>query len=258
MNVPRTVAGLVPRDGTGRRGRARQGGMGLVELMVSITISLILMAGLMGIVFGTKENFTVQNQLAQLQDNERMAMSILTNVVQNAGYFASATTQSASTALPATGSFASAGQGITGTAGTATSSDQIAIRYLAGTSDGVADCLGATNASGANQMDVNLIYVDTVKQQLVCSVQDGAAAAVTTVLASGVSGMSVWYGVTAGGTSAVQYLPAAGMTAANWNSVVSVKLVLSFVPPASTTGAKLLPSSMTVSLTRVIDLLNRV
>jgi type IV pilus assembly protein PilW len=187
-----------------------------------------------------------------------MAMGIIANVIQNGGYFASATTQAANAALPAAGSFATAGQAISGTAATGTVSDNISVRYLAGTADGVADCLGATNSSGANQMDVNTLYVDKAKQQLICSVQDGAAAVVTSVLASGVSDMNVWYGVSPGGNSAVQYIPTASMTAANWSSVVSVKVSLTLVPPVSTMGSNLLPAAMSVNLTRVVDLLNRV
>jgi type IV pilus assembly protein PilW len=240
------------------RTRFAQAGVGLIELMIVVLISAFMMAGLLTIVYGTRQNFTAQYQLAQLQDNERLAMTLLTNVIQTGGYFWDPSSQTPAAALPANGNFASAGQFLYGT-GAGAGADVIYVRYLAGTSDGVTDCTGATNPSTTTaQMDVNYLYVNAATKQLMCQATDGTAATNTQVLVSGVTGMTIYYGVAAsGGTSAVQYIPGGSMTAANWTSVVSVQLKLTFVPPATAAGANMF-STMTVPLTRTIDLFNRV
>lgn len=244
--------------------RARQAGMSIIEFMIVTVISLVLMAGALTIVFGTRQNFTAQAQLATLQDNERMAMTVITNLIQTGGYFPDPLNETQSNALPAGGNFANAGQALYGVAAGNGISDQLYVRYLAGTSDGVMDCLGQTNAGAASQIDVNQIYVNTATQQLYCVATDGTSTAVTKVLATGVTGMTVNYGVaTAGGLSAVEYLPTSAMTAANWPNVVSVQVTLSFTPTATASGANMFPSTngvplLKVNLTRTVDLFNRV
>jgi type IV pilus assembly protein PilW len=65
----------------------REHGYTLLELMIAILIALFLLAGLLTLAMGTRKTSTTQSQLAQLQDNERIAMTLMTNVIQQAGYF---------------------------------------------------------------------------------------------------------------------------------------------------------------------------
>ncbi len=246
-----------------RAGRIAQTGLGLVELLVVILISTFMMAGLLTMVYGTRQNFTAQYQLAQLQDNERLAMTLITNVVQSGGYFYNPTAQSYLYAFANTsGTFYSLGQTASGQYlyGTGTGSggaDKIYVQFLTGPSDGVMDCSGATNSSGSGQMDVNYLYVDQTKNQLMC--QNPMAAPVP--LVSGVTGMNILYGVPAAGANSVsQYVPASGMgtSTTSWSSVVSVQVQLTFVPPATAAGAAVFSTTSAVNLTRTIDLYNRV
>ena len=50
-------------------------------------IGLFLMGALLTIVQTNRRVFGDQNQLSQLQDNERMAMTMMADVIQSAGYF---------------------------------------------------------------------------------------------------------------------------------------------------------------------------
>ncbi len=69
---------------TYRRG---QGGYTLVELMIAVLIALFLLGGLVTLVMGTRRTSTTQSQLSQLQDSQRIAMMLMANVIQQAGYF---------------------------------------------------------------------------------------------------------------------------------------------------------------------------
>jgi len=85
----------------------RQLGFTMIELMVALLIGLFLMGGLMTLLQNNRKAFSSQSALAQLQDSERLAMSMMTGIIQQAGYFTDPTINSPSTALLAAGAFTS-------------------------------------------------------------------------------------------------------------------------------------------------------
>jgi hypothetical protein len=64
-------------------------------MMVAILIGLFLTGGLLTLVVAMKRTSTNQSGLSQLQDNERMAMQLVTDVVKSTGYYPSPLTNSA-------------------------------------------------------------------------------------------------------------------------------------------------------------------
>src|SRR6267378_7661710 len=92
-----------------RRVMQEQRGFTMVELMVALLIGLFLMGGLMTLLQNNRKAFSSQSLLGQLQDSERLAMTMMTGIIQQSGYFPDPTLNSPATALPAAGSFA-AGQ----------------------------------------------------------------------------------------------------------------------------------------------------
>jgi type IV pilus assembly protein PilW len=213
-----------------RRRTRRQGGFTMVELMVALLIGLFLMGGLMTLLQNNRKAFSSQSVLAQLQDSERLAMSMMAGVVQQSGYFPDPTLNSPSTALAASGSFAS-GQGLTGS--TTAGSDTIIARYTTATGDGILNCKGTSNTSGANFTYVNAfsIVVTGGLSQLVCTDENN----VVYPLVNGVTNLSVLYGVSTSAittTNVDTYMTAAQVTAATaWNNVISAKITLTFTNP---------------------------
>ncbi|HNN65848.1 MAG TPA: prepilin-type N-terminal cleavage/methylation domain-containing protein, partial [Pseudomonadales bacterium] len=65
---------------------ARQAGLSLVELLVTLTLSLLLLAGLTRIVIGGKESQKTQNALASLQESGRHLLQSLGDEARMAGY----------------------------------------------------------------------------------------------------------------------------------------------------------------------------
>jgi type IV pilus assembly protein PilW len=208
----------------------RQRGFTMIELMVALLIGLFLMGGLMTLLQNNRKAFSSQSVMAQLQDNERLAMSIMSGVIQQSGYFPDPTLNSPSTALLASGSFA-AGQGLTGS--TTAGNDTIIARYTTATGDGILNCKGTSNSSGANATYVNAFSIVVNAQglsQLVCTDENNAI----WPLVSGVTNLSVLYGVntSAGGNNVDTYMTAAQVTAAtDWNNVISAKITLTFTNP---------------------------
>ena len=246
--------------------RAR--GFTLVELMVSITVALFLIGGILTVVQHTRSTFTVQNQLAQLQDSERIAMTLIAGVVQTAGYYPAPNSTLATSALPVTttaavkGAFATAGtpsiQG--GTAPTGYQGDTITVRYAVAQGDNAFNCLGGTNTTVAPyETWENTFRVKN--NQLVCSVlsQSTDSATGDTVLVNGVTNLQITYGVNTKGISSANscvdtYITSQLMATANWPNVCSVVVTLTFLNPAAPPGG----ANQTVTFTRVIAVMNMV
>ncbi|HYS15096.1 MAG TPA: PilW family protein [Burkholderiaceae bacterium] len=229
----------------------RHAGMGLIELLIAMALGLVIVAGMLSVLYSTRSTSLAQNGISQMQDDQRLALMMLTNTVQGAGYFPNPLTSTLTAELPANSTFVNAGQSVAGATGAGAPGDTLRVRYEAGVGDGTMDCNGRGNTTGANLMLVNTFSVD-VNGNLICSVNGAAAVA----LAGSVQNFQVFYGVdTDGDSSADRYIAAGAMTTANWNSVVSVRITLTFNNPLA--GQPGQPNTL-APITQVIALLSRV
>lgn len=230
---------------------ARQGqqGLSIVELMVALAIALFLLAGISSVFLGMKRSFVAQDRLSELQDNQRLALNVLTATVQAAGYFPDPLNQTVVDALPAeSGSFGTfaPGQGVVGTSTT------VSTRYLVAPGEPLTDCLGRVNKSAAPVRVVNTYSIGPGKE-LRCTL-DGGATHVT--LVGGVTAMSALYGTSSlsGGAGVDRYLDADEITAAGlWPQVRSVRMVVRFANPYA--GQPHEPE--TLDWVQTINLMNR-
>lgn len=242
------------RLNAGCRGhRKSQFGMGLLEIFIGLTIALFLLAGLVTIFGATRQNFTAQNQLAQLQDDQRMAMGMLTTVIQEGGYFPNPQSLLVTDALPASAPFVLS-SAVAGT-GTVAGPNAIAVRYVASpsgaaTSDFLLDCNGASNSSTTGIATFVNTFALNASNELTCAVNGNP----TQKLVGGISNLVVLYGVDPDGNGSInQYLAAADMTAALWPSVLSTRVTLTFLNPLA--GQPGQPA--TIAFTRVISLMSK-
>lgn len=65
---------------------SRQRGVSLIELMVSITIGLILIAGVLSIFFSSKVTYFTNEKTARLQENGRVALDLVVHDIRSSGY----------------------------------------------------------------------------------------------------------------------------------------------------------------------------
>jgi len=171
-----------------------------------------------------------------------MAMSVLNDVVQNAGYFDTNTYQSALTAFasvpdPVSGTTLAAGQAVSGTHTSSSVPDTLVARYATTGTDNVINCSGYIS-TGVAKTYINTFYVlathptaGTTKYALYCTPDGTTNSAVPLII--DVENLQVWYGIsTQAGTNNVDtYKTADQMTAANWANVTSVRVTLTFVNP---------------------------
>jgi type IV pilus assembly protein PilW len=243
-------------------------GFTLVELMIAILIGLFLTAGLLTLVQAMKRTSVTQSGLSQLQDNERMAMTLIADVIQSAGYYPQPTLNSAAVLMPVAGAFTQGGQSIVGAVAPnmPVPGDSISVRYVTGgtnapLNDSTINCTG-------NPAAVQTLFVNTFQLAagtvagtygLVCVL--GAAAPVH--LVTGVTNLQILYGVqtnpAVSNNSADTYLDANGVTAGPyWNKLISVKVTLTFVNPLyGTLPGQTTNTPQTIVFTRVVDIMNK-
>lgn len=63
-----------------------QKGLTLIEIMIAITISLILLAGLGQIYMSSKQNYRIVNELSRMQENGRFALDFLVKTIREADH----------------------------------------------------------------------------------------------------------------------------------------------------------------------------
>jgi type IV pilus assembly protein PilW len=238
-----------------RQTLANQRGVNLISLMIALTIGAFLLAGLFQVWFQTRQTFSAQGQLAQLQDNERMALTIMANTVQTGGYYpvylnyaapAPATPYSLLTSFPIIGDYKVAGQSIYGTGTASTTAgpgDTLEVRFVA--DQNTLDCLGQSEATGSLVVNNYSVGAGANANQLICTVSvttlaGATIAPVTLPVVAGISNMTVYYNTLQTPTPATfQYLTAAEVTSGvGWNSastsnsnIQSVKIALTFQNP---------------------------
>lgn len=214
-----------------------QRGLSLIELMVALALSLFLIAGVVVMFFSTNQSYRVQQQVAALQQHERLAATFVGSVVQSAGYYAEPMTFDRESAFPVNSTFTNPGQSIYGTSSSYAGgyNDTISLRMLPGPDDQVLNCLGDRNTGTAAQLYVNKFFLNTTNQQLECTLSGPGITAQTQPLLNGITSLQFLYGVdTNGDGSADRYLDAAAIT--NWSAVRSVTMVLGFATHNAATG----------------------
>jgi type IV pilus assembly protein PilW len=259
-----------------------QSGYSLIELSVALVVALFLLAGFFSILQSTRKTSNSQSQLAQLQDNERIAMTMITGVVEAGGYYPNPDFNTIDAELPASGVFTQTGQVVYGAAngtvdlatGTADFGDKLTVRYNADAKEDVIDCKGTTNAdktSAVSYVNQFLIMQDsaTTPPYLACTT-DGTHFA---KLVNNVSKMEISYGVSTAATVANTtgvpvdtYFSTADMTTNAktnpilWTNVFSVKVKLTLINPlASQPGQPTVPGqAATIPFTKVIGIMSRV
>ncbi len=238
-------------------------GFSLVELMIALVVALFLIGGMMTIFQNVRSTYSAQTALAALQDNERLAMTLIADVVESAGYYPNPATYSPLTALPASPSFAAAMTPVV-VGGNNTYGDTITVRYAPDSTGNMYNCMGGTNAVAPYDTWENTFSVDK-NGNLTCTFWSKATNNTTSVilvsnLTNGQNGkpqgMQITYGLntlhSSNGTCVDTYKIEAQMVAADWANVCSVQIQLNFINPLPATGSM----TSTVQFTRVVAVMN--
>ncbi len=173
----------------------RQSGLTLVEMMVALVISLLLLAGLVTVFASMRTSFSTTQELNHLVNQERLASTVLSDTLANAGYYPLTNRtviglyHTPAVAFPVQTTtvgvydldFATDGQVIYGTGATTPgSNDVVAVRMMTGANDSILDCQGGENTSGDIEHLVNVLSVDQTENKLMCTVSTDDGSTVKT------------------------------------------------------------------------------
>jgi type IV pilus assembly protein PilW len=236
---------------TGVRLSRLQRGLTLVELMIALLIGLFLMGGLATLLMNTKSTFLTQSKLANLQDDQRMAMTMISDAVQQGGYYPN----------PAVNVPGIVPTPFSGTESASAPGDTISVTFRTADHDDILNCSGTQNTTGVENNYVNKFSVDSANSQLVCDLQVvGTAGTTRYELVSGVKELQILYGVRRNATAPCRncvdtYLTATDMLAGDWNNVIAVAITLKFGNPLYTDGTDGQP--LTVDFRRVVSVMSK-
>jgi type IV pilus assembly protein PilW len=236
--------------------RAPQRGFTLVELMVTVAIAVFLLFGLVKVVENIRGANSNQQALALLQDEQRFAMTVLTDVIQQGGYFPTTAPPQTYTPISALPLFSGpqgwevypVAQAFVGSHPAAAGPDTIGVRYRTALNDGVILCDGSTNTTFApDQYYASQFYVvppvGNTPGQLMCQLSVGTNTNAAVSLITGLQSMVIWYGVNRTSPSTTYnidtYLTADQMCSNaaspcgfdDWSNISSVRVQLTFVNP---------------------------
>jgi type IV pilus assembly protein PilW len=181
-------------------------------------------------------------------------MTLITDIVQAAGYFPDPTANTSTGSLPeitVSEVTVAAGQSLYGTHVDTDPGDTLTARFTTASGDTIINCIGGTNTSGAVARYVNTFSV--TGGRLACALNGAAASP----LVEGIKRMDVRYGVkrdtTDDNNNVDTYLRADQMAAADWGNVSSVKVRLTFDNPLAEQAGQ----PATIQFTRTIAIMAR-
>lgn len=162
------------RLSNGRQLASNQSGFTIVELMIAGLLGIILTAGVIQLFIGSNRNYTLQDELANVQENGRFALIFLKEQIQRGGWVEEDNEEPVAPIV-----FANSSDG---------DSDAITISYQL--SPNSMDCNGAEVLSGLIQ---NRIFVGGASgKELLCQ---GNGGRVAQPFIDGVENFQVLYGV---------------------------------------------------------------
>ncbi|CAM4102506.1 hypothetical protein COAQ111491_04215 [Comamonas aquatilis] len=227
-------------------------GFTLVEMMIAMLISIFLSMALAGIYVTLKRNFLSEDSLVNTQENQRLALTTLTNSIQSAGFFANPLTDNLASVFGADTSFTTAGQIIYGASANGKSS--LSVRYQAQANDGILNCSGSENDTGANAIFVNTFSINA-SYELVCTTSTNGGTPATVVLARNISKLDFLYGVDSDSDGVLDsYLGATQTAAIGWSNVRAVRIDLTLMDTINNSEAA--QKAMPKVVTQYVNLMN--
>jgi len=199
--------------------RSKQTGITLVEIMVSLAVSMFILSGVIGVFIGNKQSFRVQQNMAAIQENGRFALDAITRSTRMAGF------QGVDAGEWVLGPLTTAYGGVdalSGTDGAGTASDTITLVYSAPDANQV-DCQGNYTTAGNLVYATYSIATTATTSDLQCSTAANGTGAVT--LVEDIENMQFLYGIDTDGDSvANKYDSISGITAAD--DIVAIKIAM--------------------------------
>jgi type IV pilus assembly protein PilW len=203
----------------------KMSGVGLIEILIGITMSLLLMAGFINLFLNNKRAYLLDHNLSEIQRNGQFAHMILNRTMRLAGYRTMPDLANMEGFQEYVDIFPNGSELITGTDNITNGSDSITIRYQGNNSSDIYDCLATP--VGSNELAESQFFINT-NNELVCSATNNGVANPNNpaVLIENVEAMQIRYGEDTDADGIVnQYVPA-NFPGLDYNNVLAVRISL--------------------------------
>ena len=213
--------------------RSAQSGISMIELMISATLGLLIMAGIFQIYINSKQSQRTNTAIFRLQENGRAAVNLMTSTTQMAGYLVEPDT-STSNLFAATGSF-TLGAALSATNDDSASAngfkdntDWFIVRYQGNSDDNlISDCVGnalpASDPAFPNDI-FPITFGVSDNNELFCEPGSGGSASRINI-ADGVENMQLLYGVDSDDDQSADFYVDAD-SVSDFSTVVSIRVSL--------------------------------
>ena len=205
MNIPTQTPRIDARE---------NGGFTIVEIMVAMTISLILLLGVIQIFMASQTSYEMQSGVSRLQENARFTLDIMARTLGMAGAQGATAIDTADTHDNYTN------EGFSPTSGTiqpVAGSDTISVSYLAAT-----DCQGA--ATGGTATDIYFIGVDTADPNLVPNLYCNNGVN-NQPLVEGIENLQILYGQDTDSDGVPNVYVSRG-NVTNWSQIATIRIAI--------------------------------
>ncbi|MEL7937323.1 PilW family protein [Pseudomonas delhiensis] len=211
--------------------RHKQGGLTLVELMIAMTLSLLLILGVIQVFLSARQTYSTNDAASRMQESGRFALTFISNSVRLGGYLEPGSLLPKP--MPIQGPNCPGPDDTPCTSnGTGTASDTLAVAYQApqDSSDGNKrrDCAGTeVTTANANKVLVNVFRIHN--GNLSCSSYFLGETAWLTQdqdLVPGIDSMQILYGISTDGNpdSVTRYVSANRVS--RWSDVKAVRIAV--------------------------------
>ena len=207
MNIPSQTPRIDARESSG---------FTIVEIMVAMTISLILLLGVIQIFMASQTSYSMQSGVARLQENARFALDIIARSVSMAGAQGATAINTAATYDNYNNeSFSPNSADVQAVAGT----DTISLSYTAAT-----DCQG--EATGGTATDIYFIGVNPTDPDLIPNLYCNNGGD-SQPLAEGVENLQILFGEdTSNPKDGVANVYVSRGNVTNWGRIASIRIAI--------------------------------
>lgn len=196
--------------------KRHQQGLSLVELLIAMTISVILLAGITQIVIANKNTYSFQQSQSINHENSRFSYYFIDQIVSKAGYI-TAPQNSVDGVFPAIAATAQCAAFLTGQVlANSLEGSGVCIRYQRNSATEV-DCAG--NAIAVASGFVTRLFFSATNSSLMCGAQGAAAVE----LVNNIENMQMSYRVNVSATAIANLV---APTTSQWRDIVAVQVAI--------------------------------
>lgn len=230
----------------------QQRGLSLIELMIAMLIGLFMLLSISSVYLSNVKTNKIRDQFSLLEDNARIALDSMRNVIEHTGYkgrqntiienpfiIASTVINNDATCTPGRTIVNNAPVTLDGGTGNDidTNIDSIGVKYL-GTGGVITDCSGGASMQASCQLSdpanpatkissqiYNVFHLDSVTDRLLCAGSLDKSGG-EQLIAEGVENMQIVYGVDTSGNKIANEYVNAGSLNGKWSQVVSIQIAV--------------------------------